>query len=172
MCIRDRYTIDKEATCTEDGSKSIHCTTPGCTAKKDVQIIPAAHKLENVAEQQATCKAEGIKAHQHCTVCGKDFIDGVEKTVDELKITKLAHTYVDGKCTVCGESDSNYNPGTMNPEQMIPSQPNDTNKPDNRMDNPETGDGSNLTLPIIILSVSGIGLSGIFIYLRKRKCNR
>ena len=94
------YTIDKEATCTEDGSKSIHCTTPGCTAKKDVQIIPAAHKLENVAEQQATCKAEGIKAHQHCTVCGKDFIDGVEKTVDELKITKLAHTYVDGKCTV------------------------------------------------------------------------
>ena len=166
------YTIDKEATCTEDGSKSIHCTTPGCTAKKDVQIIPAAHKLENVAEQQATCKAEGIKAHQHCTVCGKDFIDGVEKTVDELKITKLAHTYVDGKCTVCGESDSNYNPGTMNPEQMIPSQPNDTNKPDNRMDNPETGDGSNLTLPIIILSVSGIGLSGIFIYLRKRKCNR
>ncbi|MFQ9440392.1 MAG: LPXTG cell wall anchor domain-containing protein [Acutalibacteraceae bacterium] len=60
----------------------------------------------------------------------------------------------------------------MNPEQMIPSQPNDTNKPDNRMDNPETGDGSNLTLPIIILSVSGIGLSGIFIYLRKRKCNR
>ena len=46
----------------------------------------------------------------------------------------------------------------MNPEQMIPSQPNDTNKPDNRMDNPETGDGSNLTLPIIILSVSGIGL--------------
>ena len=105
-------------------------------------------------------------------MCGKDFIDGVEKTVDELKITKLAHTYVDGKCTVCGESDSNYNPGTMNPEQMIPSQPNDTNKPDNRMDNPETGDGSNLTLPIIILSASGIGLSGIFIYLRKRKCNR
>lgn len=36
------YTIDKEATETEDGSKSIHCKN--CTAKKDVQVIPATGK--------------------------------------------------------------------------------------------------------------------------------
>lgn len=35
----DDYTIDKEATETEDGSKSIHCKN--CTAKKDIQVIPA-----------------------------------------------------------------------------------------------------------------------------------
>lgn len=29
----DKYTIDKEATCTTDGSKSIHCTK--CDATKD-----------------------------------------------------------------------------------------------------------------------------------------
>ncbi len=38
----DDYTIDKEATETEDGSKSIHCKN--CTAKKDVQVIPATGK--------------------------------------------------------------------------------------------------------------------------------
>lgn len=32
------YTVDKEATYTETGSKSIHCAT--CSATKDVQIIP------------------------------------------------------------------------------------------------------------------------------------
>lgn len=36
------YTVDKEATATEDGSKSIHCKH--CDAKKDVQVIPATGK--------------------------------------------------------------------------------------------------------------------------------
>lgn len=36
------YTVDKEATATEDGSKSIHCKN--CDAKKDVQVIPATGK--------------------------------------------------------------------------------------------------------------------------------
>ncbi len=40
------YTVDKEATATEDGSKSIHCKN--CTAKKDVQVIPATGKPGSV----------------------------------------------------------------------------------------------------------------------------
>ena len=36
------YTIDKEATCTEDGSQSIHCSR--CDAVKDSQVIPKGHK--------------------------------------------------------------------------------------------------------------------------------
>ncbi|MCD7801780.1 MAG: hypothetical protein LUH09_02545, partial [Clostridiales bacterium] len=35
----DDYTIDKEPTCTEDGSKSIHCSN--CNEVTDIQVIPA-----------------------------------------------------------------------------------------------------------------------------------
>jgi hypothetical protein len=35
----DDYTVDKEPTCTEEGSKSIHCK--GCDEVKDVTPIPA-----------------------------------------------------------------------------------------------------------------------------------
>ena len=38
----DDYTIDKEATCTTDGSKSIHCKN--CDAVKDSTVIPATGK--------------------------------------------------------------------------------------------------------------------------------
>lgn len=156
-----KYTIDKEATCTEDGSKSIHCTAPGCTEKKDVQIIPAAHKLESVAEQEATCKADGIKAHQHCSACGKDFIDGAEVTAEELKIEKLTHTYKDGKCTVCGEADPNYQPGSTTPS-----------KPDDGKENPQTGENSNNALWISVMVIAGATLSGTVLYSRKKKHNR
>ena len=54
-----------------------------------------AHTLTDVAEKPATCTAEGVKAHQHCTVCEKNFIDGAEKSDDELKIAKAAHTLTD-----------------------------------------------------------------------------
>lgn len=159
------YTIDKEATCTEDGSKSIHCTTPGCTEKKDVQIIPAAHKLEAVAVQDATCEAEGIKAHQHCSVCGKDFIDGEEKTAEELKIPKLAHTYADGKCTVCGALDPEYIPSKPSQPEEDPTD----SKPETTI--PQTGDGSNMTLWAVMLLVSMGGVVGTVICSRKKKYN-
>ncbi len=66
------YTIDKEATCTEDGSKSVHCQK--CDAVKQSTVIPkkehtpgeAVH--ENVVE--ATCTEDGSYTEVvHCTVC-------------------------------------------------------------------------------------------------------
>ena len=50
-----KYTVDKEPTCTEDGIKSIHCLTPGCTERKDIQVIP---------------KLGHSYADGKCTVCG------------------------------------------------------------------------------------------------------
>ncbi|MCU6747237.1 hypothetical protein OCV51_06155 [Faecalicatena acetigenes] len=156
-----KYTIDKEATCTENGSKSIHCTDPNCTEKKDVQIIPAAHKLENVAAQEATCKTEGIKAHQHCTACGKNFLNGEEVTADELKIAKLAHAYTDGKCTVCGAADPNYDP-----ESSTPSKLNDNKNI------PQTGDNSKTALWLAVMLASGAALICAAFYSRKKKYNQ
>ncbi|RGT72145.1 hypothetical protein DWX08_10765 [Ruminococcus sp. AF18-22] len=156
-----KYTIDKEATCTENGSKSIHCTDPNCTERKDVQIIPAAHKLETIAAQEGTCKTEGVKAHQHCTVCGKNFLNGEEVTADELKIAKLAHAYTDGKCTVCGAADPNYDPESSTPSKF-----------DDNKNIPQTGDNSKTALWLAVMLASGAALICAAFYSRKKKYNQ
>ncbi|MCF0134538.1 MAG: InlB B-repeat-containing protein, partial [Parasporobacterium sp.] len=62
------YTIDQEATCTEDGSKSIHCSH--CDEKKEVTIIPATgHTEEEDPGIKATCVSEGMTSGSHCRIC-------------------------------------------------------------------------------------------------------
>ena len=63
------FTVDKEATCTEKGSKSKHCL--GCTAKSEITEIPAkGHKwnIEFTIEKEATCTEKGSKL-RHCLEC-------------------------------------------------------------------------------------------------------
>lgn len=59
----DEYTIDKEATCTEDGEKSIRCVN--CSIKKEDSevIIPALGHTwdEGVIQTAPTCTEEGIR---------------------------------------------------------------------------------------------------------------
>lgn len=54
-----------------------------------------------VVTKAATCKSEGVKTYT-CTDCG------VTKTKSIDKLT--AHSYSNGKCTVCGAKDPNYRP--------------------------------------------------------------
>lgn len=75
----EAYTVDKEPTCTEDGSKSIHCKT--CNETKSITVIPATgHSYKEVVIKEATCSEKGIKA----TVCSKC---GAEKDRTEIPMT-------------------------------------------------------------------------------------
>ena len=96
----EEWTIDTEATCTEEGSKSHHCTR--CDSKTEVTEIPAAgHEIELKNTKNATCTEEGYIGDKVCKVCGE--------VVEQGKaIPKLAHNYENGKCTVCGEIDSTF----------------------------------------------------------------
>lgn len=114
------WTVDKEATCTKDGSKSHHCTR--CDDKSDVTVI-AAHGTELKGAKEATCTSEGYTGDKVCKADGKVVEKG---TV----IPTLAHNYKDGKCIVCGTVDLNYTPA----------------KSDDNTNSPETGDDSNITL--------------------------
>ena len=76
-------------------------------------------------------------------------------------IAKLAHTYKDGKCTVCGAADPNYQPGPTTPS-----------KPDDGKDHPQTGENSNIALWISVMVAAGAALSGTVLYSRKKKHNR
>jgi len=53
----------------------------------------SGHTLESVAAIEATNFTDGLLAHDKCSVCGKTFIDGVEKSAEELVIPMLAKTW-------------------------------------------------------------------------------
>ena len=92
------WTIDKEATCTEKGSKSRHCTR--CEVKSDETEIPTKEHSESnwIIDKEATCTEDGSK-HTECTVC--------HTTIKTEKISALGHTdvidnAVEPTCTTSG----------------------------------------------------------------------
>lgn len=61
-------TVEKEATCTEDGSKSIHCQNCGAV-KSSVIIFASGHSFkEYVSDNNGTCVADGTKTAK-CEKC-------------------------------------------------------------------------------------------------------
>ena len=61
------FTVDKEPTC-NPGSKSRHCSRPGCDAKADVTVVPAEHKWGDYVVDWEGCTSTG-RQHRTCTVC-------------------------------------------------------------------------------------------------------
>ena len=111
------YTVEKEATCTEDGVKSIHCKN--CQATKDSVVIPATGHISSdlVKENQveASCSKEGSYDEViYCSVCKQEIsretkaLPKAEHTWDEGTITKEATEEEAGvktyTCSVCGET--------------------------------------------------------------------
>ena len=87
----DSYTVDKDATCTEDGSESIHCKREGCNGKKDVQVIPApetGHIWIEGPTENATCTEDGYTS-KICITCGEE---------ERTPISALGHDYEYKSC--------------------------------------------------------------------------
>lgn len=63
------YTIDKNASCTEEGERSIHCSR--CDTRKNIEVIPKLpHAYTDwVILKEANCTETGLK-ERSCTVCG------------------------------------------------------------------------------------------------------
>ncbi len=109
--------------CTVDGyTGDTHCK--GCGGKLITgQAIPAtAHKTAtSVTEIASTCKTNGTKAHFHCDVCDKDFLEktvaAVAQSADDLKLPLNAENHEGGTevkdatpatCTVPGYTGDTY----------------------------------------------------------------
>ena len=106
------YTVDKEATCGEEGSKSRHCIR--CEAKTDVTVIAKGAHVEEVRNQkEATCEEDGYSGDVYCSVCDAKLREGeaIPKTGnhawDKGTVTEEASCEAAGKrrfaCTLCGE---------------------------------------------------------------------
>ena len=64
------YSVDKKATCTVEGTKSIHCKD--CTTTKNSTSIPKAeHTVVILAQKPATCTSTGLTSGSKCSVCNK-----------------------------------------------------------------------------------------------------
>ena len=82
------WSVTTAATCETAGERTRTCSKCGKTER---ETIPAGHTLMDVPEVPKTCEADGVLAHSHCEACGADFIDGEQKTVEELKIPCTGH---------------------------------------------------------------------------------
>ena len=102
------YTIDREATCTTDGSRSIHCTK--CDAIKDSEVIPAkGHTWGEWKDiSSPDCDDEGARERE-CKVCGTKQTEGLAASGhtwnEDYTVDKEATCTTDGSrsihCTKC-----------------------------------------------------------------------
>lgn len=93
------FTEDKPATCTENGSKSRHCSR--CDAKTDVTVIPATGHTEVIdAAVPPTCTQTGLTEGKRCSVCNTVL-------VKQNIVEKLPHRWDEGvetKAPTCTEA--------------------------------------------------------------------
>lgn len=104
------YTVDKQPTCTETGSKSIHCRN--CREVKDVKAIEAlGHTLGDwIIDKPATVETAGSR-HKECETCGaileKEEIKKLElpayKIIDGAESTWTQNTNTDGSLVIRGD---------------------------------------------------------------------
>lgn len=79
------FTVEKQPTCTEAGSKCSHCSR--CNATSNTTVIePLGHKYsaEWTVDKKASCTEAGSESH-HCNVCGAKS--------DVSEIAALGHDY-------------------------------------------------------------------------------
>ena len=92
--------VTKEATCTEAGEKKLTCTL--CGNVETLEIAPLGHTEEKVPGTAPTCTEAGLSDGKKCSVCGVT-------TVEQVSINAAGHSFVEGTCSVCGETDPDYN---------------------------------------------------------------
>ena len=105
------YTVDTAATCTNAGSKSIHCSL--CSAQKDITPVPALEHDYSIVEGTAkapACTTDGKDADKKCSRCN-EIVTGIRipatgHVSDKGTVTENPTCAADGtkeyKCTACG----------------------------------------------------------------------
>ena len=86
-------------------------TVDGQAVENGKEYETHAHDWKVVGAKEPTCTAEGYTGDKVCSICNAK----VAGTVLE----KLAHNYVDGKCTVCGAADPSVAPATGDASQPL-----------------------------------------------------
>lgn len=113
MLAHDLEHVHEDATCRDGVDKDV-CKL--CKQEFNVKILPATgeHDYKTEIIKDATCTASGMK-QDVCKVCGSKGNISV--------IPKKAHDYKDGKCTVCGAEDPDYEPTSESTDEPTSDEP-------------------------------------------------
>lgn len=96
-----QWTVEKAATCTENGLESRTCSRCQETETRTIQALGHTPELRDAKD--AGCTQDGYTGDTYCSVCGQLLTRG-------QVIPAKGHDYQDGKCTVCGAEDPDYQP--------------------------------------------------------------
>ena len=88
------WVIEKDATCTKDGTKYRTCTDKNCNEIETVTILALGHNIQHHTAKQSTCIEVGWNAYEDCTRCNYS-------TKVEIP-TQSEHNFVKGLCEWCG----------------------------------------------------------------------
>lgn len=146
---------------TEDGNKTATCAV---TVKHGNMIL--------TPQKDATCTEEGNAEYWTCKTCGKIFSDAAGKTEITLADTVIPvtnHNHKDGKYTVCGAVDPNYQEPT-NPTKDKPATEDSTkNTKDNTVTKSSTPQTSDALFGYAVFFVAIIVLASIVSVVAYRK---
>ena len=108
------YTIDWEPTCTEEGSKSIHCSVCDAINEESITAIPAnGHTWDSgMVTTEPTCTEEGETTYT-CIVCDDKKTEAIDaighKWNEEYTVDKEATCTEEGSksihCSICNDID-------------------------------------------------------------------
>ena len=108
------FTVDKAASCTEEGSKSKHCSR--CDEVTEVTVIPATgHTVVTDKAVEASCTEAGKTEGSHCSVCNtvikaQEEVKALGHDYSEWTVKKAATCTEDGqktrKCSRCDEAET------------------------------------------------------------------
>lgn len=96
-----QWTVEKAATCTENGLESRTCSRCQETETRTIQALGHTPELRDAKD--VGCTQDGYTGDTYCSVCGQLLTWG-------QVIPAKGHDYQDGKCTVCGAEDPDYQP--------------------------------------------------------------
>lgn len=142
------------ATCTSAGeaiyTASVTFGGQVMTDEKTVSI-PAASHGETVLQNAKlpTCTAEGYTGDLVCKACGQVVTPG-------QAIAVIAHSYQDGKCTICGQAEPQTAPSGT------------TSSTDNGAGSPQTGENNLTVMWLALALVSLCGVAGCVLYRHKQ----
>ncbi len=93
-------------TCTETGlTEGAHCSVCGEVITAQQTVSAKGHTSVTDPAVAPTCTEAGLTEGAHCFVCG-------EVITPQSTVPAKGHSYSDGKCSVCGKLDPDYNTDT------------------------------------------------------------
>ena len=167
-------TVDEngKVTAVAAGTATITVTTVDQNKTATCTVTVTHGSMTLIPQKNASCTVEGKEAYYICETCGKYFSNAEGKTEISLADTVIPttnHNYKDGKCTVCGDTDPNYQEPTSPTKDEPATEDSTKNTKDNTVTKSSTPQTSDALFGYAVFFVAIIVLASIVSVVAYRK---